>query len=201
MLHSTGDEENLVLNLGRSDFVTEPGYPIWNSVDTIKKLMWPGYARELLDDLMPPQPVEFPAQVWIKTPGSQGRGKFRKHINRSLQLPREWDWQEHVDGQEYRIVTVGHRVVQQHLRHGPDGQRQYQWLRMRDVPGSMKIMARRAARRLPGRNVIAWDMILDSEGTPYILEGNTCPGMNPDTADRIKREMARVSQEGVVEIA
>ncbi len=186
-----------VINLGNSRFRPEGRYSVWNHGDDIEALLYPGMTRELLDDLMPPQPsmdLE-PHDVWIKRPGSHGRGKQRMIVDRNLVLPREWDWCQHVDGQEYRLITVGHRIVQDFLRHGENGDRTYEWVAMREVPRSLKDAVREAARRVPGRNIIAWDCIVTEGGQPYIFEGNTCPGVNIETVQRIVKEMNRQNEE------
>lgn len=185
-----------ILNLGRSQLNTE-NTPIWNLPETVFQMVWPGRTRQLLNDLMPPRPETFPAEVWIKAPGSKGRGKYRKEVRRSLVLPSDWDWQLHVEGQEYRLITVGYRLVQQHLRYGDNKNRRYEWLRMRDVPVRLKTTVREAAQRLAGRNIIAWDTIWSNDN-PYILEGNTCPGVNNETVERIIKEMARVEEEDII---
>lgn len=176
-----------VINLGKSDFAPTDipdGVRVWNHGNDISKLIWPGSARVILNDLMPPRPIDFPADVWIKAPGAAGRGKFRKHVDHPLVLPKEWDWQTHIEGQEYRLITVGHVVVQDFYRHGLNGEREYEWLRMRDTPTQLKEMAREAARRIPGDNIIAWDMVDGPDG-PFIFEGNTCPGVSAPTVRRI----------------
>lgn len=179
-----------VLNLGNSQFNPVVGN-VWNRGDDILPLIYPGRTRELLGDLMPPQPdaTLMPHDVWIKQPGSHGRGKKRKIIDRNLVLPREWDWCQHVDGQEYRLITVGHRIVQDFLRHGENGERRYEWIRMREVPSALKDLVRTAAQRIEGNNVIAWDAIVDNDGQPFIFEGNSCPGVNRDSVKRILTEM------------
>lgn len=180
----------VVLNLGKSDFRPDmddyPSVRLWNHGEDIFNLIWPGNARTVLNDLMPPRPVSFPADVWIKAPGAAGRGKFRKHVDHPLVLPKEWDWQQHVEGQEYRLITVGHMVVQDFYRHGLNGEREYEWVRMRDTPSELKEMARAAAQRIPGNNIIAWDMVWSNEDErAYIFEGNTCPGVSTPTVQRI----------------
>lgn len=178
-----------ILNMGKSTFAPDmsqyPNHKVWNHGDDIGVLLWPGATRELLGDMMPPRPTEFPADVWLKTPGAHGRGKFKKSIEEALVLPREWDWQSHIEGQEYRLVTVGTKVVQDHKRNGENGNRSYEWLAMRETPQVLKDMAREAADRVPGANVIAWDLILTDDGIPYLFEGNTSPGVNQATVARI----------------
>ena len=183
---------DVVINRGKGDFRPESGrHRVWNHGEDIEPLLYPGFTRELLGDMMPPQSVEH-GDVWIKAPGAAGRGKFRKAVDRELVLPREWDWQMHIPGQEYRLVTVGHKVVQDFLRFGDNGGRSYEWIRMSEVPMALKNMARTAAARLNGNNIIAWDMVVSEEtDIPYLFEGNSCPGVNSDTVRRIVEEMTQ----------
>jgi hypothetical protein len=178
---------DFILNLGSSKFhPTElERIPVLNKGMDIYPLLWPGLSRTLFDDLMPPRPTVFPADVWIKTPGFGGRGKFHKLVSESMVLPHQWDWQAHVEGEEWRILTVGQKVVQQHRRHGGNGERTYEWVPQADTPAAIKDKARSAAQRVPGLNVIAWDLIVSEEGDVYIFEGNSCPGVNEATAQRI----------------
>ena len=181
---------DMILNLGKSSFLTDDER-VWNKGQHIIDLIYPGKTRVLFDDLMPPRPTNYPADVWVKQPGAHGRGKSRMYVDYPLVLPGMWDWQEHINGQEYRLVTVGHRLVQDFLRHGENGNRSYEWLPMREVPQELKRMVRLAATRVEGNNVIAWDTIVDETGQPYLLEGNTCPGVTAPTVRRITEEMER----------
>lgn len=183
-----------VLNLGNSAFNPTETVPIWNYGRDIKPLINPGDTRDLLGDFMPPQPTSnFPRQAWVKAPGAHGRGKFLETIDQPLVLPSSWDWCEHIEGQEYRLVTVGHKIVQDFERSGPNGNRHYSWVPMREVNSDLKQMVREAAAKVPGNNVIAWDTIINNEGEPFIFEGNTCPGVNTNTVQRIVAEMERQS--------
>lgn len=186
----------VVLNLGKTSATfkmyenPELAGRIWNDGSDIRPLVWPGTSAELLTGLTPPKPESFPADIWIKAPGRAGRGKFHKQVDRPMSLPKEWDWQAHIIGQEYRVVTVGHKVVQNFERHGPNGNREYRWVRMADTPKRVKKLARVAARRVPGLNVIAWD-IVSTEEEAYVFEGNTCPGVNVATANRVVEEIRK----------
>jgi hypothetical protein len=190
-------QASFILNLGSSKF--QPGdthIPVLNRGMDIYPLLWPGLSRTLFDDLMPPRPTVFPADVWIKTPGFGGRGKFHKLVSESMVLPHQWDWQAHVEGEEWRILTVGVKVVQQHRRHGGNGERTYEWVRQDETPTQVKAKAREAALRVPGLNVIAWDLIVSEEGDVYIFEGNSCPGVNTATAERVVNYIEHTLEEG-----
>jgi hypothetical protein len=192
-------EYDFLLNLGKSEFrVNEGLYSpkfLWNMGEDILPLLYPGKTRQLLGDLMAPQPEEFPAEVWIKAPGMKGKGKYKKNVTHALTLPTEWDWQRHVDGTEYRVITVGPRVVQSFLKTGDQFTRNYEWVGLRDTPLEVKRLARSAAALLPGDNVVGWDMVFATNEQPYIFEGNSCPGVNYATAERIVREIYRQKEE------
>lgn len=182
-------EAQFILNLGKSSFnPNTETIPVINMGEDIYPLLWPGMTRELLGDLMPPQPTEFPCDVWIKAPGRAGRGKFRKQVYGDLKLPRLWDWQRHIEGQEFRIITVGGHIVQQFKRFGPNGARTYEWLAQSELSTGAKQAVKLAAARLHGMNVIAWDLI-QGEDRVGIFEGNSCPGMSVNTASRIVAEI------------
>lgn len=181
-----------VINLGRSWFNLYGDVPMFNQGDNIKPLVTPGGTRDILDPYLPPQDV---GEVWVKTPGRAGVGKYQVSTDVPLVLPSEWDWQSHVEGQEYRIITVGHRIVQNFQRFGDNGEREYHWIAMREMDASLKELVRTAARTVRGDNVIAWDVISTPAGQHYIFEGNTCPGMSVNTANRIATEARRLLRE------
>jgi len=185
-----------IINLGKSQFQPGPGrfdFPafFWNKGQDIVPLLYPGSSRILLDDLMPEKPTAFPADVWIKAPGMKGKGKYKKNIPHALTLPPQWDWQLHTEGTEYRIITVGKRVVQSFIKTGGAVDREYEWVGLTDTPIELKRLARTAAKRLTGLNVVGWDIVAPVNGLPRIFEGNSCPGVNYATADRIVTEMRR----------
>lgn len=192
------EDDDYIFNLGDSAWMNYPD-DIWtipNVNPKLKALLYPSETRQLLGDMLPPRPDgEYPCDVWIKPPGRAGKGKFTLNTDGHLDnLPRWWDWQKHVEGQEFRVLTVGNRVIQDFARYGENGERSYQWTPMREVPQEVKDLARRAAETFEGINIIAWDIIHGDEGT-YLFEGNTCPGVNHDTVGRIINEYIRQRRE------
>ena len=198
---------DFVLNLGRSSFNwgatqdVDTGF-LWNKGANIYDLLWPGNTRRLFDDIMPSRPTSFPTPAWVKTPGYGGRGKYLLDLTGPLVLPEQWDWQSHIEGDEYRLITVGHRVVQQHARSGSNGERSYTWVAREGLPEGLRSLAKKAASRVAGRNVIAWDLIVPPSAgngeepvAPLLFEGNTCPGVNTATAERIVKEIRRQMEE------
>lgn len=179
------EQIEFLLNLGNSGMNVTTDMPVFNDPSVVTSLYLPTTTRELLDDLMPGQTgdQEF---IWSKGPGRGGRNKVQLPSDTNFyDFPFDY-WEDHVDGDEYRLITVGHKVVQQFKRLGGNNERLYQWVPRREVPHKLKSAVREASRRLPTtRSVIAWDTIWSDDEQPYILEGNTSPGMNLYTINRI----------------
>jgi hypothetical protein len=184
---------DFILNLGSSGFNHPVPYFVWNSAEWVTPINLPGTTRELFPDLLPPVPnPAVKTKAWLKAPGRGGRGKelvtFPENV--SQYLPKTWDLQTHIDGQEYRIITVGPRVVQSSLRHGDNDSRSYEWVGLRGTPYAVKELAREAAQYLRGTCVIGWDIIMENDTDKvFLLEGNACPGVNVETAGRIVKEI------------
>lgn len=186
-----------IINLGNTGFSpTESdleargiqAVPIFNLGDNIRPLVRPGTTRKLLNHLLPPYPRANRAgsRFWIKAPGSKGKGKTLTFGDALPKVPAEWDLQAHVVGAEYRVITVDDKVVQVNQRQGDNKNRSYQWVGVLSAPAVVKHQARVAARQLSGRNILGWDVIhVPGMQKAYILEGNSCPGVNPATAQRI----------------
>lgn len=192
---------DFVLNMGNTSLRVNDlvGCIVVNKPSDINQTRTPGACRQMFGDLMPHRPteeLEFPVDAWIKAPGQRGRGKFKKKIDWPLTLPSEWDCQLHIDGTEYRVITVGHRAVQGFQRTGPNRRRQYTWTGLANTPDNVLELARTAAGRLPHATLRAWDLIQDHEGQPYLLESNSSPAMNATTTERVRNEITRQIEEG-----
>ena len=130
--------------------------------------------------------------------GQGGQGKTRMQTAEAITkgIPAAWDMQMHVDGQEYRVITVDDKVVQVSERYGDNSDRRYSWLGVKRAPVPVKEIAREATRRLDGRNIIGWDIIMgEAVNSTYILEGNSCPGVNEATARRIMNHIEGITYE------
>lgn len=177
------------INYGNKDlaiFTTPEQTPVYNNgPSVVTRLIDVEATRAYFNDLMAPRSGqgEF---VWAKETGRAGQGK-RKVPTESLDLDSLNYWEDHVVGTEYRIITTGNKRVQQFIRSGDNNARIYKWLPMQRLPDSTKRTIKLATERLPKRSIIAWDIIDASEtgGGSYILEGNTSPGVNRNTARRI----------------
>jgi hypothetical protein len=187
-----------IINLGNTAFsppeeeLTSRGIApevLFNLGNNIRPLIRPGTTRRLLGNLLPPQPKEnniIPVRYWIKAPGSKGKGKTLEQGQRPPRIPTEWDLQTHVVGDEYRVITVDDKVVQVSQRFGNNENRSYRWIGVVASPDIVNQLARTAAQKLQGRNVLGWDIMhVVGMDKAFILEGNSCPGVNSNTASRI----------------
>lgn len=190
-----------VLNLGSSEFEGDTfNIPVFNPGRVVRKLLTPGATRKEIPHLLPPAPLDLPGTAWIKRPGRGGNGKELGLVTSEMirSLPREWDIQQHIEGKEYRVVTVGPRVVQVTQRLNPgERPRHYEWVGLTGTPMVVKNAARAGAAELGDLSVIGWDIVHSPDtDQAYILEGNTCPGVNEPTVERIVNEM-RVQLEDI----
>jgi len=183
-----------IINLGSSQCMIEG---IWNEARVVEPLLTPWASRELLGSLMPSRSYEGPNYYWLKGAGRGGANKSKRFIRnteemRQLLVEAQWmegDVQQHIDGQEYRVITVGEKVVQVTRRDGGHlaSDRIYTWVGVTDAPSHVVGIAKNAARMLSSdKTIIGWDVIIDERSSgAYILEGNSCPGVNEATARRI----------------
>jgi len=179
-----------IINLGSSTLGLTSN--VWNEADNIAPLLTPASSRVVFNDLMPTDEWIGPDFYWSKAPGRGGNGKQRYYLNDKQGhnvIKSDSDWNEgdiqlELVGQEYRVITVQDKVVQVMKRSGTNGSRTYEWLGVKAAPSHVKDVARKAADRLNGRNIIGWDVV-EWYGRAYIFEGNSCPGVNAATASRI----------------
>ncbi len=179
-----------IINLGSSGFEHQGA---WNSAPTVSNLLSPKQSREVWGGMMPPDSAGY-GTYWIKGAGRGGANKEKVWVNNQndmTDLRRRADWidgdiQLHIDGTEYRVITVKDQVVQVSQRLGENGDRNYRWLGTRGAPRGLVPAAKWAAAKFTERTIIGWDLIKsDDTGEVFILEGNACPGVNEATAGRI----------------
>ena len=186
-------EGGTIINLGSSTF-SLTGSNVWNERAVIEPLLTPAMSRTLLGSLLPSNRYEGPNYYWLKGAGRGGANKTKVFIRNSQEHAELWsragwtegDVQLHIDGDEYRVITVGEKVVQVMKRTGGHmaSDRVYTWVGVQGCDSIVKAAARKAAMKLANSNtIIGWDVIDD--GRAYILEGNSCPGVNVATAGRI----------------
>lgn len=193
-----------IINLGNSRFQPAPSpVPVHNHGLQVKFLTEPLEVRAKLGALMPSPNYEGPGYYWEKGAGYGGRNKSKFWIDnardfneiRRIALFSGNELQQHVVGTEYRVVTVGNKVVQGNIRYGDNGDRTYEWVGVSGLPPAVKARAKEAAELAftSDRTVIAWDLIETHSGTVYLFEGNACPGVNDATANRIVDAVLGVS--------
>lgn len=180
------------VNLGRSraEMASWP-VPLFNSPAVVEAVLTPGATRRHMGDLLPPTPQTYPTFAWVKKPGRGGRGKKIVRLPARPVIPASWDIQLDISGDQYRVITVGHKCVQSHLRLDTvlDDERDYEWVGLNGTPGPVLSAARLGSRKLDNEfSVIGWDIMWDGDQA-YILEGNSCPGINFATAERIWKSM------------
>lgn len=198
-------EDVPILNLGNSNFIPDRvDERVWNDAPYVNFLLSAWRTSVILEDYVAPVTWQGRGLYWVKFQGRGGSNKIRTFLGSEQEFDarsRSAMWndgivQRHVDGQEYRVITVGSKVVQVNRRTGENGNRSYEWIGVRAAPGDVKAMVRDAAEyAFPDyeRTVIGWDVIVDALGVPYIFEGNACPGVNTSTAKRILDAMTGVS--------
>jgi hypothetical protein len=192
-----------IINLGSSN-LTLPG--IWNEAAVVEPLLTPVASRELFGFLMPTNRWVSEGFYWLKGAGRGGANKEKLYITTVFSHDEAvsrtaWsngDIQLNIVGQEYRVITVGTKVIQVTKRSGTNGNRDYEWVGVSAADSRVKRIARDAAGLLDNeKTIIGWDVIQSMyNGMPYILEGNSCPGVNASTASRILDAVEGVSYDG-----
>lgn len=190
-----------LLNLGNMELPDLPGVSVWNSSNTIRAVSRTSELRVTLDDdkanteFMPPLPAKGD-DYWVKRGGFGGTG-----VRFYTDWPGVRTWygpdeiQKHIEGDEYRVITVGDKVVQASKkvnvewingRHHFD----YEWCGVAGISTNGVVpLLKRAVEMVPGYvySVLGWDIIVGDR--PWIIECNTSPGVNVPTAERIVRAM------------
>ena len=181
-----------VLNLGNVDHVFDDvPVPVFNPPSIIKAISTPKALRRTIGDFVPS--ISRLDPHWHKTPGFGGEGK---------RLCGDWwcdtndDTQQHVYGQEYRIITVGSRIVQASKKHrstlGPF-EFDYEWVGVQGISNNHIIPTLKQALKLipdSDLSVFGWDIIVN-ENELWVLEINTSPGVNEPTALRVTDAIKR----------
>jgi hypothetical protein len=168
---------------------------IWNNAPVVAPLLSPAASRSLLGSLMPSDGWQGEGYYWLKGQGRGGANKEKTYVttefsHNELKTRANWmagDVQHNIVGAEYRVITVGAKVVQVTKRSGANGEREYEWIGVSACPPGIKYVAREAAALLDDdKTIIGWDIIVDEfDDRVFILEGNACPGVNEATAGRI----------------
>lgn len=196
-IHRLVEQGNVrgIINLGSLDIeCSNLDVPVFNRPDSIRAISHPVALRRTLDEFIPHQDNE---DHWHKGGGYGGTNKIH-HVDpecdRSLM-----DRQNHIEGQEYRILTVGDVIVQAAKKQSIEwkGGRHnvtYVWTGVEGVAkGGFIPHIKKAAQQIPYYNhtVLGWDIIHDGD-RPWTIEINTSPGVNTQSAQRIISQIERV---------
>lgn len=178
-----------VLNLGSLNLVGEHNVWVFNVDETVRAVGHRTLRATLDGEGMPPH--EYDGPHWHKHGGFGGAGTtfHEREMDGCRQV--EGEIQKHIEGDEYRVITVGDKVVQASRkvnvewingRHHFD----YEWCGVEGVRRNGIIpLLHEAVDKIPGgeKSVLGWDIIVGDR--PYIIECNTSPGVNEPTARRI----------------
>lgn len=182
------ESDDVLINLGWRK-LPETEALIFNHPDSVRAVSRPADLRDLLGDFLPPPPQEGD-EYWIKNPGWAGNGKIKVEGPLPFNVPANTDVQKHISGVEYRVNSVGNKIVQAHVKE-PDeeGWFDYKWIGVKNTNG-LGIIPRikEAVKRIPygDSSILGWDwMIENGTDQPYLLEINTSAGVNEPTANRI----------------
>ncbi len=185
-LDKFNDRYEMVLNLGSlGERWEDVPVPVWNHSDVILQVSHPNKFAELYSrDLAPPATNE--GSHWHKGGGFGGANK--KYCPETCDLTDPMP-QKHIAGSEYRILSVGNKVVQASRKHKTEVPFlfNYEWIGVNAIKSDGFIpLIKNAVERIKGfdRAVIGWDVIHDGS-RPFLLEANTSPGVNEATAGRI----------------
>ena len=181
---------DVIINLGNVDLSSNHAYII-NHPDTIKAASAPKALRNSLNDFLPLENNNGPH--WHKGKGFAGDDKIYHENACSVIYPSK-DVQAHINGQEYRILTCGNKIIQAAKKdnrfsygYGVPSDFKYEWIGVEGVrKGGFIPLLRGAVELLPGGedSFIGWDIIHDGE-KPYIIEANFSPGVNEHTVKRL----------------
>lgn len=175
-----------VLNLGNID-MTFRGVPVpvFNPPGMVLRISAPMALRKTLDDFLPQRTIQGPH--WHKRPGMKGEGKVFHEDSLGVCAVTPGDVQAHIEGTEYRVLTVGDVVVQATRKTGSAPTFEFEWVGVQGINKSGIIpYLKEAIASIPkGQfSVIGWDIIVGDNG-PRIIEANTSPGVNSASAARV----------------
>jgi hypothetical protein len=178
-----------VINLGclDMDFKDVP-VPIFNQPSLIRAISAPFALRRTMEEMLPEYTHKGPH--WHKTNGYKGVGKkFLPEFEGGCAVIGS-ESQRHVTGIEYRVISVGDKVVQAQRKHhdgNPLDGFEFEWVGVKGIAKTGIIpYIHEAIKFVPFSkySIIGWDVIL-TDIQPYIIEANTSPGVNEATAKRI----------------
>lgn len=177
---------DVIINLGWRKPINHDH--VWNHHESVKFVSRPDDLRKNLGDWLPPIP-EIGDTAWGKDHGWQGKGKFMYYDFKEHYADKHADVQRHIDGVEYRVNSVGSKVVQAHRKIPENSSFIWQWVGVKGIDGLGFIKAiKTITDAIPygETTILGWDWIVENDtGKPYLLEINTSAGVNAPTAHRI----------------
>lgn len=182
-----------VLNLG--GFVNDCSVPVWNAVSTVSKLNHRDLRSTISGFGMPPQHTK-DTPHWHKTNAWGWGGEGVRYCEELCPVNVDHEIQAHINGTEYRVITVGNLIVQafrkDDLEWDSEGRHHFnwKWVGVNGISNSGIIpLLKEAVGLVPNgaRTVLGWDIILADR--PWIIECNTSMGVNQATAQRIVKAM------------
>lgn len=189
----------VLINLGLVDVPDFKFNSVWNEHDSIRAILSPAAIRRTLPNLIPPWPNEG-EPYWVKGPGERGHNKsfhpaWPARFVGAFPKRGNYDYQRHIEGTEFRVLTVGNMVVQAYKKLDPiNGVRQWEWVGVKGIKdGGIIPLVKAAVALVPngGKSVFGWDVISNKTAT-YIIEGNSSPGVSAETAVRIVKQISRM---------
>ena len=182
-----------IVNSGFSLFTQDDTHvPVINSGDTVSWTTTPYDTYEMVGEFMGEVNRDFSGvPYWLKGPGRGGSNSRYQVTFSPFYTTPPYITQRHYEGVEYRINTVGRRIVQVHQRSGPNHARQYNWVGLSGTQRSIKNTLRDAlGSSVHKQTLLAWDTIYNQRDDKLIiLEANSSPGLNTATAHRIVNEI------------
>lgn len=187
------DKYDRLINLGNTNLSVDGSLLIYNDIHTVRAISLPLALRRTLKDtdLIPSSNID--NSHWHKLGGFGGQGNAfcAPGTGNSRCRGMSGDIQRHIEGDEYRVITVGDTVVQASLKHRTERFGipvfDYEWIGVEGVRKNGIIPhIKEVVERIPGgeQSILGFDIIHD--GTrPWTIEINTSPGVNEHTARRI----------------
>jgi glutathione synthase/RimK-type ligase-like ATP-grasp enzyme len=95
---------------------------------------------------------------------------------------------------EIRLIFMGNKIVQTYIRTAPVGGfccndhqgGSSEYIKKSQVPDRVLNLAHSLSQKLSVKNSLyALDFVISKNGNPYLLEGNTGPGLNWDPANKV----------------
>ena len=196
------NDYDLVVNLGNNE-INKKGLEtiMVNDPDRVAKVtISPRKTRKLFTEFWPH--VLWGRDFVVKRAGS--RKGLQHKLEHSFDLKRvvlghEDAIQMYVPGDEYRVVIVCGKIVQASRKHGSFGDFDYEWVgvqHLRDI-GVLdwcRAVAERCVNVFGKWHLLGMDMII-SQDQPYLIELNSCPGVNEHTGRRVGAMLERFWRE------